>query len=268
LVTLTKGNVRAGFKQVARLAEVGVPVHTSGATRKSSGRQIASIGLLILLAVTAGRFGWTWWQDWTGPNGKIWELFPSDSQWYQTPGLQMYRYKVRVPRGYLLDLFSELWTREPLPENARPPRIWTFGLGNGTFELRLEEGTRLLPQGEHQLRWTLAYETDHVAGSHGEWAYNPFKETGIWPPKSSPRRSLFGPPAWFFGSEADPPLVIPPGETRTILVLRGVKKGGPPPGNEQDYFNHDGLAQAIARGEVPRSDVELYLKARLDPVRK
>jgi hypothetical protein len=75
-------------------------------------------------------------------------------------------------------------------------------------------------------------------------------------------------PAWFFGSKADPPVVIPPGETRTILVLRGVKKGGPPPGNERDYLNHDAFAEAIARGEVPRSDVEFYLKARLRPVRK
>jgi hypothetical protein len=224
--------------------------------------------LLILLAVTAGWFGWTWWQeDWTDPNGKVWLLFPKED-WHQTPGLHMYRYQVRVPSGYRLDLFSELWTREPLPENARPPRVSMGGLGNGKFELRLEKGTRFQPQGEDQLHWTLAYQTDHVTGSRDEWSANPFKETGIWPPSSSPRALLFGPPAWFFGSEADPPLVIPPGETRTILALRGVKKGGPPPGNEQDYFNHDGLAQAIARGEVPRSDVELYLKARLDPVRK
>jgi predicted Ser/Thr protein kinase len=267
LVALTKANVRAAFKQVACMAEAGLPVDTSGATRKSTVRWIRSAVLLILVTVTVGWFGWTWWQDWTDPKGKIWVLFPSDSQWYQTPGLQMYRYKVRVPRGYRLDLFSELWTREPLPENARPPRIWMFGLGNGTFELRLEEGARLLPQGEHQLRWTLACETDHVAGSHGEWAYNPFKETGIWPPKSSPRFMRFDPVALLFGREAGPPLVIPPepGETRTVLVLRGVKKGGSPPGNERDYLNDDAFAEAIQRGEVPRSDVELYLKARLGP---
>ncbi|MCL6503785.1 MAG: serine/threonine protein kinase [Pirellulales bacterium] len=268
LVVLTKANVRAAFKQVARPAEAGVPVHTSSAARKSKGRRIPSIALLILVAVTAGWFGWTWWQDRTDPNGKVWVLFPSDSQWHQTPGLHMYRYKVRVPHGYRLELFSELWAREPLPENVRPPLVWMAGLGNGTFELRLEEGSRLLPQDEGQLRWTLAYETDHVTGSDGEWSANPFKETGIWPPSSSPRFVLFGPFAWFFGESGDPPLVIPPGETRTILVLRGVKKGGPPPGNEQDYSNHDALAQAIQRGEVPRSDVEFYLKARLRPARE
>ncbi|GIW85187.1 MAG: hypothetical protein KatS3mg107_0847 [Gemmataceae bacterium] len=74
---------------------------------------------------------------------------------------------------------------------------------------------------------------------------------------------LFGPAAWLFGSEADPPLVIQPGETSTILLLRGVKGGGPPPSNAQNYSNDHALAQAIERGEIPRSDVEFYLKARL-----
>ncbi|GIW85188.1 MAG: hypothetical protein KatS3mg107_0848 [Gemmataceae bacterium] len=59
-----------------------------------------------------------------------------------------------MPHGYVLDLFSELWTREPLPENPRLP--WMGGLGNGTFELRLEEGSERLAEGKDQLHWILA----------------------------------------------------------------------------------------------------------------
>ncbi|MEJ5276989.1 MAG: serine/threonine-protein kinase [Thermogemmata sp.] len=102
LVTLMKANVRAAFRQAAHLRLTSKPADTSRAPSKGYVRKprLDVALLLIVVAVSVGWFGWNEWRDWTDPNGKVWLLFPSDARWHQTPGLHLYRFKVRVPRGY------------------------------------------------------------------------------------------------------------------------------------------------------------------------
>ncbi|GIW85189.1 MAG: hypothetical protein KatS3mg107_0849 [Gemmataceae bacterium] len=82
LVALTKANVRVAFRQVAHLGATAKAADTTRSRGKGNGRRprwpIAL--LLIVVAVSAGWFGWNEGRDWTDSNGKVWVLFPSDTR--------------------------------------------------------------------------------------------------------------------------------------------------------------------------------------------
>ncbi len=162
-----------------------------------------------------------------------------------TPGLSVYRYELKLPKGYDAEFSTELW-RHGKPEESR---IHLAGCKarNGRVELRLQQGETSSPEGKGKLRWD--WRADNAPVEIGDWIDDPFAGAQVQ-----------------FSSERSDQWQLTPRKEYTVMILLGWKQrtaaGVVPP----EYFDAPtDLAKAIRRGKIPRADVELYLKVRIRP---
>lgn len=102
---------------------------------------------------------------------------PSSEVEKRTPGLEVYRYDVKVPPGHEVEFFSQLFVKKP---EARKQHWGTAGVlrSDGTFELRLQKGETLNPDLKGKLRWDVRTEFGGVSTTSGGWIDDPIAARG------------------------------------------------------------------------------------------
>lgn len=168
------------------------------------------------------------------------------------PGLKVYRYEYVVPPNHRLRFFAELWKngeQQPkaglaLPDKEPPKPGHRY---RGTAELRLREGDTLNPDARGRLRWDWTSDDSRGTLTTGGWMEDPFENM------AGKDTTWRGDRRWRLKSGVD----------QTLLILRGANDtlmGAP---------SYDGrrmdLAEAIEKGITPRAEVELHVKARMEP---
>jgi|GEM_PF-5632075 len=102
---------------------------------------------------------------------------PSSEVEKRTPGLEVYRYDVKVPPGHEVEFFSQLFVKKPEP---RKQHWGTAGVlrSDGIFELRLQKGETLNPDLKGKLRWDVRTEFGGVSATSGGWIDDPIAALG------------------------------------------------------------------------------------------
>lgn len=100
------------------------------------------------------------------------EMPPTDVE-KRTPGLEVYRYNVKVPAGHEVEFFSRLYIKKPEP--AKHNYLGAAGVlpSDGVFELRLQKGEALNPDAKGNLRWDVRMEFDGGSTISGNWIDDP-----------------------------------------------------------------------------------------------
>jgi hypothetical protein len=178
------------------------------------------------------------------------EVSPSEVE-KRTPGLEVYRYDVKVPPGHEVEFFSQLRIKMPVP--GKHGDLGAAGVlrSDGTFELRLQKGETLNPDLKGKLRWDDRTEFGGVSTTSGGWIDDPIAALG--PPSVSNLSRLGNKPLRLTAERKE----------YTVLVLLGWKRPQVPGLPSQYVYNPTALADAIEHGDFPHADVEFYLKVRL-----
>jgi hypothetical protein len=231
----------------------------AGGTARTSYRRVVALVIGVVLVLASAWVGWTLWhmppQSLSLSPGAesvatVREVPPSEVE-KRTPGLEIYRYDVKVPPGHEVEFFSQLRIKKPEPGKHNDFGAAGVLRSDGIFELRLQKGETLNPDAKGKLRWDNRTEFGGGSTTSGGWIDDPTAALG--PPFGSNRIGLGNKPLQLTAER----------EEYTVLVLLGWKGSRVPGVPSQYVYNPTALADAIEHGDFPHADVEFYLKVRL-----